>query len=65
MVRFEKPVQCMTEVLDVPLTMKLRTGIYESKSIAHNLTPQLQDWGGLLLRLVYSVKRGKAKFQNS
>ncbi|KAI0217602.1 hypothetical protein LSAT2_030643, partial [Lamellibrachia satsuma] len=42
---FEKLVQCMTEVLDVPLTVKMRTGIYESESIAHNLTPRLRDWG--------------------
>ena len=55
MVRFEKPVRCMTEVMDVPLTMKLRTGIFESKSIAHNLTPRLRDWGSLLLGLVYRI----------
>ena len=41
--RFEKPVRCMTVVLDVPPTVKMMTGIYKSKSIAHNLTPRLQD----------------------
>ncbi|KAI0231880.1 tRNA-dihydrouridine(47) synthase [NAD(P)(+)]-like [Lamellibrachia satsuma] len=49
--RFEKLVRCMTEVLDVPLTVKMRTGIYESKSIAHNLTPRLRDWGVSLVTL--------------
>lgn len=49
--RFEKLVQCMTEVLDVPLTVKMRTGIYESKSIAHNLIPRLRDWGVSLVTL--------------
>ena len=47
--RFEKLVGCMTEVLDVPLTVKMRTGIYESKSTAHNLIPRLRDWGVALV----------------
>ena len=51
MVRFEKPVRCMTEVMDVPLTMKLRTGIFESKSIAHNLTLDCEIGGVSLVRV--------------
>ena len=43
--KFEQIVQGMTEVLDIPLTVKLRTGIYSDKNIAHTLMPRLRDWG--------------------
>jgi len=35
----------MTSLMDIPLTVKLRTGIYEDKNIAHTLLPRLRDWG--------------------
>ena len=43
--RFEHIVRSMTGVMDVPLTAKIRTGIYEDKNIAHTLVPKLRDWG--------------------
>ena len=42
--KFEQIVKGMTSVLDVPLTVKVRTGIYSDKNIAHNLMPKLRDW---------------------
>ncbi|XP_046573550.1 tRNA-dihydrouridine(47) synthase [NAD(P)(+)]-like [Haliotis rubra] len=43
--KLEQIVKSMTSVLDVPLTLKMRTGISSDKDIAHNLIPKLRDWG--------------------
>ena len=43
--RFEGIVRGMTEVLDFPLTVKMRTGIYSKTSTAHKLIPKLRDGG--------------------
>ncbi|CAH1790151.1 unnamed protein product [Owenia fusiformis] len=43
--RFETIIKSMQEVIDVPLTVKMRTGIYDDKNIAHQLIPKLKDWG--------------------
>ncbi len=43
--RFEGIVRGMNEVLDCPLTVKMRTGIYSKTSTAHKLIPKLRDWG--------------------
>lgn len=33
------------QVLDIPLTVKMRTGIYDKNWNAHKLLPKLRDWG--------------------
>ena len=43
--KFGQIVKGMTSVLDVPLTVKMRTGIYNDKNTAHTLVPKLRDWG--------------------
>lgn len=43
--RLEQIVRGMKSVLEIPLTLKMRTGIYGSKSIAHTLIPRLKLWG--------------------
>ena len=43
--KFQHIIKGMTSVMDVPLTVKLRTGIYDNKNIAHTLMPRLRDWG--------------------
>lgn len=43
--KFENIVRCMTSVLDVPLTVKMRTGVYDGKNVAHTLIPKLRDAG--------------------
>ena len=43
--RMQGVVQNMVEVLDVPLTVKMRTGIHDGKNIAHELIPKLRGWG--------------------
>ena len=37
------------QVLDVPLTVKLRTGVQERVNLAHRLLPDLRDWGAALV----------------
>ncbi|XP_004378481.1 tRNA-dihydrouridine(47) synthase [NAD(P)(+)]-like isoform X1 [Trichechus manatus latirostris] len=41
----------MNQVLDVPLTMKIRTGVQERTNLAHRLLPELRDWGVSLVTL--------------
>ncbi|XP_053374058.1 tRNA-dihydrouridine(47) synthase [NAD(P)(+)]-like [Mercenaria mercenaria] len=43
--KFEQIVTGMKSVMNVPLTVKLRTGIYDNKNIAHTILPHLRDWG--------------------
>ncbi len=38
-------VRGMQAVTDLPITAKIRTGIFEDKFIAHKLVPKLRDWG--------------------
>lgn len=33
------------KVLDVPLTVKIRTGVQEKSNIAHKLIPEMKKWG--------------------
>ena len=51
--KFEQIVKSMTAVLDMPLTAKIRTGIYNDKNTAHTLVPQLRDWGCALTTVSY------------
>lgn len=41
----EVMIKSMTEIMHRPLTVKIRTGIYMDKKIAHNLAPNLFEWG--------------------
>ncbi|KAH3719597.1 hypothetical protein DPMN_062448 [Dreissena polymorpha] len=43
--KFEQIIRSMRAVMDVPLTVKIRTGIQDNKNIAHTLVPHLRDWG--------------------
>lgn len=49
-------VRSLSDVLDVPLTVKTRTGVYQDKLIAHNLTPKFRDWGASMItvRILFS-----------
>ncbi|XP_060001445.1 tRNA-dihydrouridine(47) synthase [NAD(P)(+)]-like isoform X4 [Lagenorhynchus albirostris] len=49
--KFQQIVRGMNQVLDVPLTVKLRTGIHERTNLAHRLLPELRDWGAALVTL--------------
>lgn len=43
------PFALALKVLDVPLTVKMRTGVQERVSLAHRLLPELRDWGVALV----------------
>ncbi|XP_048197853.1 tRNA-dihydrouridine(47) synthase [NAD(P)(+)]-like [Perognathus longimembris pacificus] len=49
--KFQQIVRGMNQVLDVPLTVKIRTGIQERVSLAHSLLPEMRDWGVSLVTL--------------
>lgn len=47
----EVMVKSMSAIMSRPLTLKIRTGIYMDKRIAHSLAPNLRDWGASMLTL--------------
>ncbi|XP_027707084.1 tRNA-dihydrouridine(47) synthase [NAD(P)(+)]-like isoform X3 [Vombatus ursinus] len=49
--KFEQIVRGMNQVLDVPLTVKIRTGVQEKVNLAHRLLPELREWGVALATL--------------
>ncbi|XP_070320975.1 tRNA-dihydrouridine(47) synthase [NAD(P)(+)]-like isoform X2 [Odocoileus virginianus] len=49
--KFQQIVRGMNQVLDVPLTVKLRTGVQERVNLAHRLLPDLRAWGAALVTL--------------
>ncbi|XP_040208329.1 tRNA-dihydrouridine(47) synthase [NAD(P)(+)]-like isoform X1 [Rana temporaria] len=49
--KFEQIVKGMNSVLDVPLTVKIRTGVQEKVNLAHKLIPDLREWGASLVTL--------------
>ncbi|XP_061457374.1 tRNA-dihydrouridine(47) synthase [NAD(P)(+)]-like [Rhineura floridana] len=49
--KFEQIVRGMNYVLDVPLTVKIRTGVQERANLAHKLIPNLREWGASMVTL--------------
>eukprot|EP00042_Codosiga_hollandica_P019649 m.61363 g.61363 ORF g.61363 m.61363 type:complete len:667 (+) comp49444_c0_seq1:48-2048(+) len=49
--KLERLVKGMSSVIDIPLTVKIRTGISSSVNTAHNLIPRLRDAGASLITL--------------
>ncbi|XP_007952653.1 tRNA-dihydrouridine(47) synthase [NAD(P)(+)]-like [Orycteropus afer afer] len=49
--KFRQIVLGMNQVLDVPLTVKIRTGVQERTNLAHRLLPELRTWGAALVTL--------------
>lgn len=41
----ETVVKSVSQVMNIPLTVKTRTGVYIDKPIAHTLMPKFRDWG--------------------
>ncbi|NXL94949.1 DUS3L synthase, partial [Alectura lathami] len=42
--KFEQIVRGMNAVLDVPLTVKIRTGVQEKINVAHEIIPRMREW---------------------
>ncbi|CAK9818581.1 tRNA-dihydrouridine(47) synthase [NAD(P)(+)]-like [Anthophora quadrimaculata] len=38
-------VKSVSQVMDIPLTVKTRMGVYIDKPVAHTLMPKFRDWG--------------------
>ncbi|XP_071381210.1 tRNA-dihydrouridine(47) synthase [NAD(P)(+)]-like [Centroberyx affinis] len=49
--KFEQIVRGMNYVLDVPLTVKIRTGVQEKCNVAHKLIPEMKKWGVSMITL--------------
>ncbi|XP_053159321.1 tRNA-dihydrouridine(47) synthase [NAD(P)(+)]-like [Hemicordylus capensis] len=49
--KFEQIVRGMDSVLDVPLTVKIRTGVQEKTNLAHKIIPNLREWGAAMVTL--------------
>lgn len=49
--KFEEIIKGMNYVLDVPLTVKIRTGVQEKANIAHKLIPAMKNWGVSMITL--------------
>ncbi|KAM6396120.1 tRNA-dihydrouridine(47) synthase [NAD(P)(+)]-like [Rhynochetos jubatus] len=49
--KFEQIVRGMNSVLDVPLTVKIRTGVQEKMNVAHKIIPRLREWGASMVTL--------------
>ncbi|NWR96561.1 DUS3L synthase, partial [Motacilla alba] len=47
--KFEQIVRGMNSVLDVPLTVKIRTGVQEKVNVAHKIIPRIREWGASLV----------------
>ncbi|CAM1321771.1 DUS3L (predicted) [Pycnogonum litorale] len=50
--KLEDIINGMSSMLSVPLTVKLRTGIYENRHIADNLIKKINDWGSDRVSLI-------------
>ncbi|KAJ3215874.1 tRNA-dihydrouridine(47) synthase [NAD(P)(+)]-like protein [Dinochytrium kinnereticum] len=49
--RLREIVMCLGRVLTVPVSVKLRTGIFSDRNVAHKLVPLLRDSGASIITL--------------
>ncbi|XP_044750763.1 tRNA-dihydrouridine(47) synthase [NAD(P)(+)]-like [Coccinella septempunctata] len=47
----ESCVTNLSQIINIPLTVKTRTGVYSDERIAHKLAPNFRDWGASLLTI--------------
>ncbi|CAG4968604.1 unnamed protein product [Colias eurytheme] len=47
----ETSVRGASSLLSIPFTIKMRTGVYQDKKIAHTIVPQMREWGASLITL--------------
>lgn len=43
--RLESICRSMIDVMNIPLTVKIRMGVQDKTPVAHNLIPNLKEWG--------------------
>ncbi|KAJ9601321.1 hypothetical protein L9F63_000543, partial [Diploptera punctata] len=42
-------ITCMSDTVNIPVTVKTRTGVHTDRNIAHSLMPKFRDWGASLV----------------
>ncbi|CAH3838553.1 tRNA-dihydrouridine(47) synthase [NAD(P)(+)]-like [Pieris brassicae] len=47
----ETSVRGASTILNIPFTVKMRTGVYQDKKIAHTIMPKVKEWGASLITL--------------
>jgi tRNA-dihydrouridine synthase 3 len=47
----ESSIKCASKMLNIPFTVKMRTGVYQSKKIAHTIIPKVAEAGASLITL--------------
>ncbi|KAF5287080.1 hypothetical protein FQA39_LY16065 [Lamprigera yunnana] len=47
----EACIRSLSQVLNIPLTVKTRTGVYSTESIAHDLIPKFGEWGASMVTI--------------
>lgn len=52
----ETVIKSLTQMLDIPLSIKTRTGIYMDKPIVHNLMPKFRNWGVSMITVSKSIE---------
>jgi hypothetical protein len=50
----ESVIRCMSNVINLPLTVKTRTGVYTDRNILHTFMPKFQEWGASLVTVSFS-----------
>ncbi|XP_026322118.1 tRNA-dihydrouridine(47) synthase [NAD(P)(+)]-like [Hyposmocoma kahamanoa] len=55
----EASVRCASTLLSIPFTVKMRTGVYQNKKIAHTIMPRVRDWGASLITLHGRSREGR------
>jgi tRNA-dihydrouridine synthase 3 len=46
---FQRIIRSLDNLLDIPVTAKIRTGIKEDNLIAHDIVPSLKSWGASMI----------------
>ncbi|CAG9784587.1 unnamed protein product [Diatraea saccharalis] len=47
----EGSIRCASKILHIPFTVKMRTGVYQNKKIAHTIVPRIAEAGASLITL--------------
>lgn len=55
----EASVRCASTLLSIPFTVKMRTGVYQNKKIAHTIMPRISEWGASLITLHGRSREGR------
>lgn len=52
-------------MLDVPLTVKIRTGVQEKMNVAHKIIPKIREWGASMVTVQGSLAGVRGTLRNT